>query len=138
MEVMLTGEQITALDRCIQEFQAANYQVQEKIVNHFIRSFQGNLSDNNFDALGTQTVYVPFSTLGCSQMFPGYLLVPLCKNQTGGKKICSSNQQSDGQRKVHMLQSTQIFTPLHSTTTITYSPTNHHCRPTTTISTTHA
>jgi len=37
----------------------------------------------------------------------------------------------------HLLQSTQIFTPLHSITTITYSPANHHCRPTTTISTTY-
>jgi len=37
-----------------------------------------------------------------------------------------------------VLQSTQIFTPLHNATTITYSPTNHPCRPTTTISTTHA
>jgi len=37
-----------------------------------------------------------------------------------------------------VLQSTQIFTPLHSTTTITYSPANHRCRPTTTISTTYA
>jgi len=102
VEVTLTGEQISVLDRCIQEFQAANYQVQEKFVNRFICSFQGNLSNDDFDALGTQTVCVPFSTLGCSQMFPGYSSVPLCKNQTGGKKICSSNQQSDGQRKVHI------------------------------------
>ena len=98
----LTGEQISALDRHIQEFQAANYQVREKIVNCFICSFQGNLSNNDFDALGTQTVYVPFLTLGYSQMFPGYSPVPLCKNQTGSKKICSSNQQSDGQRKVRI------------------------------------
>jgi len=37
-----------------------------------------------------------------------------------------------------VLQSTPIFAPLLNATTITHSPTNHHCRPTTTISTTHA
>ena len=41
-------------------------------------------------------------------------------------------------KRTSLLQSTQIFTPLHSITTITYFPANHHYRPTTAIGTTHA
>jgi len=90
MEVTLTGEQISALDRRFDEFRAANHQAKEKIVYTFVRSFKGTLSNEEFNSSGVKTVCASFLTLSCSQIFPAYSAAPLLKNQIGGKTICST------------------------------------------------
>ena len=77
MEVTLTSEQIGALDRRLDEFRAADYRAKEKIVNGFVRSFKGTLSDKEFNVLAVKTVCASFSTLGYSQIFPAYSAAPL-------------------------------------------------------------
>jgi len=56
MEVTLTGEQISVLDRCLDKFQAADHQAKEKIVYTFVRSFKGTLSNKEFNSSGVKTV----------------------------------------------------------------------------------
>jgi len=40
LRVALTGEQISALNRCIDEFQAVDYEDREEIVEEFFGSFK--------------------------------------------------------------------------------------------------
>jgi len=90
MEVTLTGEQISALDWCLDDFRAGDHRAKEKIVNSFVCSFKGTLSDKEFNSLAVQTVCASFSTLGCSHIFPAYSAAPLWKSQIGEKTICST------------------------------------------------
>ena len=81
MQETLTSEEISALDRCIDEFQVANYEVQERIVKQFLLSFKDDLTEEEFNALAMQTVCAQFTELGCSQIFLAYLPAPLQKNK---------------------------------------------------------
>ena len=90
MEVTLTSEQIGAFDRCLDEFRAADYRAKEKIVDGFVRSFKGTLSDKEFNVLAVKTVCASFWTSGYSQIFPAYSAAPLSKNQIGEKTTCST------------------------------------------------
>jgi len=56
MQETLTSEEISTLDGCIDEFQVANYEVQERIVKQFLLSFKGDLTEEEFNALAMQTV----------------------------------------------------------------------------------
>jgi len=100
VEVTLTDEQISILDRRINEFRAGNYQDKERIVNRLLHRFKGDLNKDEFDALAVQTVCAPVLTLGCSQIFPADSPAPLSKNQTGDKGTYSTNQRLDGPRNV--------------------------------------
>jgi len=73
VEVTLTDEQISVLDRHIDKFRAGNYQDKERIVNRLLRRFKGDLDEDEFDALAVQT---------------------------GDKGTYSTNQRLDGPRNV--------------------------------------
>lgn len=62
----LTDEQISALDKRIDEFRAADNEVRDQIVGEFVRKFRGARQNGKFDVLGMTTVRSPFAKLGPS------------------------------------------------------------------------
>ena len=80
MEVTLTSEQIGAFNWYLDKFQAADYQAKEKIIDGFVYSFKGTLSNKEFNVLAVKMVCASFWTSGYSQIFPVYLAAPLSKN----------------------------------------------------------
>ena len=91
--VKLNSKQINLLDRHIDEFKAASFDVQEQMIKRFLKTFKST-------SVGLKTVCVPSAALGCSQTvrhFPAYPSAPLRKNKIG------RGTKSDGWRRVHIL-----------------------------------
>jgi len=95
--VVLTDEQISALNGHVEEFLAAKYEEQEEIVQDFLGSFKNACPQGiEFDEVAVVTVRALSAILGCSQLFLAYSPAPLCQNQTGKEEICSKNSKSAG------------------------------------------
>ena len=58
----LDDKQVRALDRRVNEFQAASYDIQELIIQRFLKSFDST-------STGLETVRAPLAALGYSQTF---------------------------------------------------------------------
>ena len=75
----MNSKQINLLDRRIDEFEAASFDVQEQMIKRFLKTFKST-------SVGLETVRVPSVVLGCSQTvrhFPAYPPAPLQKNKIG-------------------------------------------------------
>ncbi len=93
----LTDKQISALDACIDEFGAADYESWEEMVQGFLGSFKRACPQGiKFDAITMKTICASLATLGCSQIFLAYSPAPLWQCQTGNEEICSEKSKSDG------------------------------------------
>jgi hypothetical protein len=65
LRVALTGEQISALNRCIDEFQAVDYEDCKEIVEEFFGSFKRACPRGViFDGVTIKTVCAPLEALG--------------------------------------------------------------------------
>jgi len=95
--VALTDKQISALDVCIDEFGAADYESREEMVQGFLGSFKRACPQGiKFDAITVKTICTSLAILGCSQIFLAYSPAPLWQCQTGNEEICSEKLKSDG------------------------------------------
>ena len=93
----MTDEQIGELNEHVDEFQAANYEAWEEIVEDFLGSFKSTCSRRiRFDTVIVKTVRAPSATLGCSHIYLAYLPTPLWRGQTSNKEICSESPKSEG------------------------------------------
>jgi hypothetical protein len=101
LEVVLTDEQIEALDGRVDEFRAASYKVREKIARAFFRSFKSAYPQGvQFDDTALATVRTASAASCISHTFLAYSPAPVWEHQTGSEGICSENPKSDGWRKV--------------------------------------
>jgi hypothetical protein len=65
----LTPEQISTIDKRIDEFLAAEYKVRERIIQNIISSFKRALPHGDkFDDVHMRTVCAPSKTLGYTQL----------------------------------------------------------------------
>ncbi len=93
----MTDEQIGELNEHVDEFQAADYEAQEEIVEDFLSSFKSTCSQHiRFDMVIIKTVHVPSATLGCSHIYLAYLPTPLWQGETSNEEICSESPKSEG------------------------------------------
>jgi hypothetical protein len=76
--VVLIDKQVSALDMCVEEFRAADYEDQKKIIIDLLNSFKSASPQGvKFDRAGLRTGHIQLATLGCSHTFLAYLPAPL-------------------------------------------------------------
>jgi hypothetical protein len=82
----LNGWQMSDLDKCANEFIAADSDAREAMVKKYSKTFNSALHiDETIESKVMQTVSAPLSMLDCSDMFPVHLPVFTWKNQTGSE-----------------------------------------------------
>lgn len=95
--MVLSDEQIDALDDGIDDFRVATYDEREGIVADFLESFEETWSqDEEFDECAVQTVRVPFTTLSPSHTFVAYSPASLRQDNVDRERTDSPNTNSDG------------------------------------------
>jgi len=95
--VVLTDEQISALDGQVDEFRAAGYRFRERIARDFLHSFKNAYPQGiKFDEVTIETVCAPSAALGYSYTLLAYSPASLWQNQTGNEQTCSQTSKLDG------------------------------------------
>jgi hypothetical protein len=81
LEVALTNNQIDALNGCLDEFKAGDYEIREKFVRDFLGSFKRACTQGVvFDETTVRTVRAPSALLSHSYAFLAYSAAPLWQN----------------------------------------------------------
>lgn len=98
MEVALSDDQVSALDECMEEFNAGDRKARTALVQEIFDDFAKTWprDTRKIGEVGMKDVCAPFATLGCSDMLLAYSPVPLLQKTTGNERICFKPPNSDG------------------------------------------